>query len=183
MAYDLSMAITVINPRPGMTQAANPSGSFKEFWDIDYSELTKTRQAMQVQMSTFFNASHQVMLPDGKLGNLHEHSFHIQLNARLDSNGQQDISTPFEYLKGILAKLASIYEAKHLNHLPAFQDMSPTLENIAAVIEIQLKSVTRNLPLNIRSITVYESPTVGITINFDELNHANNNQRNGHQPE
>lgn len=119
-------------------------------------------------MSVFFNASHQVVREGGELGNIHSHSFHLRIKANSDFGSSDDMITPFEYLKDILNRIAATYEEKHLNSLPIFQEIMPTLENLTTVIALQIQRLSTSLPITITHVSIFESPTVGITIEFDD---------------
>jgi 6-pyruvoyltetrahydropterin/6-carboxytetrahydropterin synthase len=60
--------------------------------------------------------------------------------------------------------VASAYNNQFLNELPPFQRIQPTTENLTAVVFQQLTRTLQDLPVELVSVTVWDSPTEAITI-------------------
>lgn len=139
--------------------------TLKNFWDISPYDLASTCLNIEINMSTFFNALHKVTFSSGNEGDVHQHSYHLKIKAKGEYR-HDNIVTPFADLRKILNKISSIYEAKFLNDLPPFREMQPTTENFAAVLAFQIKNMSAKLSVDIIEISLFESPTIGVTISL-----------------
>ncbi|MBN2048201.1 MAG: 6-carboxytetrahydropterin synthase [Anaerolineaceae bacterium] len=140
----------------------------QRIWEIKKEDIVYDHVSMDLVMSSFFNVSHRVALPDDSYGNIHRHSFHLNVRARHFPNNIDSLMTPFATFRDILNELAKFYEGKYLNDLPIFNDLQPTTENFTLVLAHQIQQLALGLPLRIIEVTLNESPTVGVSITLHD---------------
>ena len=157
-----SLSDIPVSPFPA---AKDMGTNMKNFWDISPYDLASTCLNIEINMSTFFNALHKVTFQSGEEGEVHQHSYHLKISAKGEYR-HDNIVTPFADLRKILNKISSIYEGKFLNDLPPFREMQPTTENFTAVLAYQIKNMAANLSVEIMEISLFESPTIGVTISL-----------------
>lgn len=156
--------ITSDSPEHQLPDVSSAGGSnLKNFWEVDTTQLLSNSLGVDIEMSSFFNALHSVSFGYGQEGDVHQHSYHLKVRAR-GTYGENNIVTPFADVRQILNKISSIYEGKLLNELPPFTDKQPTTENFVAVIAHQIMFMAQNLNIHVIEVSLYESPTTGITI-------------------
>jgi 6-pyruvoyl-tetrahydropterin synthase len=139
-----------------------------EFWRVDPQLVLHPPSEYanyKLTMSAFFNASHFVSF-DAGIGNLHRHSFHLKVTAKASSLAPDNSLVPYEILRQILVKITSAYEGTVLNNLPPFKILQPTTETLAGVIAQQVDRLACDLPVRIIEISVMESPTQGVSVQF-----------------
>ena len=158
---ELSTSLTDFQVSPN--HLTNKSSSLKRFWDITPYDLNSTCINIETTMSTFFNASHKMIFENGKEGEIHQHSYHLKITV-VGEYRHDNLNTPFADMRKILNKISSIYEGKFLNDLPPFREMQSTTENFSSVLAVQLKNMSSELAGEISAVSLFESPTVGITI-------------------
>lgn len=140
------------------------------FWDIDEQEVLDPRRGEIVLVfNTFFNTSHQIATKGLKMGELHQHSYRVQIRVKKGyvQNSQQMI-VPYEKLRALTDKISQTYEGKILNRLPVFRNIQPTTENFVGVIAQQLDRMAGSNTFQVIEVTLYESPTIGVTYSFKD---------------
>jgi 6-pyruvoyl-tetrahydropterin synthase len=136
----------------------------ESMWNLEELALAPQSYRMQLQMSVFFNAAHQIEYKPGKFGEMHRHSFQLTAIAAYDDPSDGNYYVPFEDFRAILRQIAQHYEGRCLNDIPVFQKIQSTTENLVQVIAYQMEQLTQHLPLEILEITLNESPTIGVTL-------------------
>lgn len=116
-------------------------------------------------MSAFFNASHHVSF-SAVQGSLHRHSFHLRVTATASTLAADNSLVPYETLRDILGKIVDAYEGTILNDLPPFSTIQPTIEALVGVIAQQIERLSCDLPVKIVEVTIMESPTQGVSVQF-----------------
>lgn len=136
-----------------------------EFWAIDENRVLNPIQGIYAfTFTVFFTAFHQVLNPQGKMGEVHPHSFRLNVKVQAKAIFQdQKIVLPYENIREMTDKISAAYEGKLLNGLPPFKKLQPTTENLTGVIWQQLEYLSKIKPFKVLEITLMESPTVGIT--------------------
>lgn len=111
--------------------------------------------AFEIQIVRHFSAAHQLRLYNGSLEPLHGHNWVVRVTvarAELDRIG---VVMDFHKLERIVDKIIGPMDNRHLNELPAFDDLNPSAENVAL-------HVARNLalPASVKLLTVqvWETP-------------------------
>ena len=133
----------------------------------DHDEFLQQTFSLQVNLSVFFNASHQVEFEPGNFGPIHRHSYQLYVKATYTRQNRKEYYVPYAEFRKILQDIARYYDGRNLNGLPAFTKIQSTTENFVQVIAYQLKKMVKDLPLKIWEVTLNESPTVGVTLTYD----------------
>jgi 6-pyruvoyl tetrahydropterin synthase-like protein len=142
-----------------------------DFWDIDEPAVLGlfVGHYYELSIDTFFNASHTVVIK-GMKGEQHTHSYRLSVRCRSKSiSGQEQIIVDYSTLRDRVNRVAQAYHNRVLNDLPPFKQMKSTTENLTSVLFQQLRRTLKGLPVELNSITVWESPTVSVTLTKDEF--------------
>jgi 6-pyruvoyltetrahydropterin/6-carboxytetrahydropterin synthase len=137
-----------------------------DIWQIDEAEIMQPDDGVcyELAIDIFFNARHHVVI-EGYRGPDHAHSYRLQVRCRSRSLTQQDqVVIGYQTLRERIRQVASAYNNRFLNELPPFQHIQPTTENLTAVVFQQLTRTLQDLPVELVSVTVWDSPTEAITI-------------------
>lgn len=142
-----------------------------DFWDIDEPAVLGLflGHYYEISIDTFFNASHTVIIK-GNRGPLHTHSYRLGVRCRSKSiSGKEQVIADYSSLRDRINQVAKAYNNQHLNDLPPFRQLKSTTENLTAVLFQQLTRALKGLPIELVSITLWESPTVAVTLTKDEV--------------
>lgn len=142
-----------------------------DFWDIDEPTVLGlfVGHYYELSIDTFFNASHAVMIR-GKKGEHHTHSYRLSVRCRSKSiSGQEQIIIDYTTLRDRVNRVAQAYNNQVLDELPPFKNLKSTTENLTAVLFQQLRRALVGLPVELTSITVWESPTVSVTLTKEDI--------------
>jgi len=137
----------------------------EDFWQIDENAILSPPlgAAYAMTMDVFFNARHYVTM-DGILGVEHTHSYRAQVNCRsLFLSKDDQIVVGYQEIRDRLVQAVQAYNNCILNHLPPFKALQPTTENLTAILFQQMERMLSGLPVELISLTIWESPTEGIT--------------------
>ncbi len=111
-----------------------------------------------LSVDAFFNAQHRVTV-GGVEGPLHSHSWRVNVKLRQEALGEDHFLLGFAEAKGLLRGETSWFDGKILNDLPQFSAIPPTTENVAATLYKNIKAALRERPIEIDSVTLWETPT------------------------
>jgi 6-pyruvoyl-tetrahydropterin synthase len=143
-----------------------------DFWSMDEASVLNppVGTSYEMFMDMFFNASHYVVM-EGSKGNVHSHSYRLQIRCRSQSlKPVEHIIVGYQTLRERIRLVASAYNNQLLNNLPPFKHLQATTENLTAVLFQQLSRMLKDQPVELISITIWESPTEAITYQRDERN-------------
>lgn len=132
-----------------------------EVWSVDPTAVADTLSRCELTLETYFQASH-ITPGASPASKRHTHVFRVQVTCSLASHNP-GAPLPFHVVRERLDALARGYVGRHLNDLPPFRSLEPTTEHLTAVIFRQLEHLLADLPLKVRAVTVYESPTQAAT--------------------
>ena len=165
----------IVAPPPAAPYDASGNGEHEalpeEFWDIDEPAVLGlfVGHYYELSIDTFFNASHTVVIK-GMRGEQHTHSYRLSVRCRSKSiSGQEQIIIDYTTLRDRVNRVAQAYNNQVLNELPPFKQLKSTTENLTAVLFQQLRRALKGLPVELTSITVWESPTVSVTLTKDGM--------------
>ncbi len=156
---------------PGANGGEEQKSLPDDFWDIDEPAVLGlfVGHYYELSIDTFFNASHAVVIK-GRKGEQHTHSYRLSVRCRSKSiSGGEQIIIDYTTLRDRVNRVAQAYHNTILNDLPPFMQLKSTTENLTAVLFQQLRRALKGLPVELTSITVWESPTVSVTLTKDEL--------------
>jgi 6-pyruvoyltetrahydropterin/6-carboxytetrahydropterin synthase len=112
----------------------------------------------EVSVEKTIACAHRLFDYNGPCEELHGHNYRIVVTysgAELDRYG---MLVDFGDIKKTLNPVLDRLDHKYLNDLPAFRDLSPSAENIAAYIHSELK--TTSFPrARLLAVSVWETPT------------------------
>lgn len=122
----------------------------------------------EVSVEKTIACAHRLFDYNGPCEELHGHNYRVVVTycgSELDSYG---MLVDFGDIKKALNAVLDTLDHKYLNELPAFRDLSPSAENIAAFIFHQLK--TASFPrARLYAVSVWETPTQVATYRADSL--------------
>jgi len=160
---------------PPPIKAAGGNGELEplpdDFWDIDEPTVLGlfVGHYYELSIDTFFNASHAVVIK-GRKGEQHTHSYRLSVRCRSKTiSGQEQIIIDYTTLRDRVNRVAQVYNNQVLDDLPPFVSLKSTTENLTAVLFQQLRKALMGLPVELNSITVWESPTVSVTLTKEEI--------------
>lgn len=108
-----------------------------------------------------FESSHYLYkyFPDGSDEPNHGHSWKVELYLSSNDNIREDgISFDFLTVKKKLNDLLSIIDHCVINHLPEFEGINPTTENVARWFYYHLKDEVKKANGKVEKIVIYEGP-------------------------
>ena len=111
-----------------------------------------------------FSAAHALRGYQGKCENLHGHNYAVEMNVdgyRLDDD--IEFAVDFSILKRHLNDALEALDHKNLNELEPFTRMNATAENLARYLFKKLKIQLSGLPVELHSMTVWETEKQGAT--------------------
>jgi 6-pyruvoyltetrahydropterin/6-carboxytetrahydropterin synthase len=106
----------------------------------------------------FFTARHYVIL-GGVEGPPHHHSFRVEILTESSSQDEDGVVIGFANARRMVEDLVDGYNETLLNTVPPFDEIQPTLENIAKVIYEDLAPKLRAETVGLKQVRVWESPT------------------------
>lgn len=147
----------------------------EDFWDIDEKTIFSppAGSAYAMTIDVFFNARHYVKM-QSILGSEHSHSYRVRMICRSVTLSKNDqIVVGYQHIRDRLLSAVQAYNNCLLNDLPSFKILQPTTENLTAILFQQMERMLSDLPVDLVSMTIWESPTEGITYSR-EFNYPHN---------
>lgn len=167
--------IRIVAPSPDGAERAGHNGGGEdlsgEFWEVDPVAVLGpfVGHHYDLAIDTFFNASHTLII-NGSKGSYHTHSYRLNVRCRSSTlSGKDQVIVDYTILRERINRVARAYNNQDLNELPPFKQLKSTTENLTGVLFQQIKRALKGLPVELVSITVWESPTVAVTLTRDDL--------------
>jgi 6-pyruvoyltetrahydropterin/6-carboxytetrahydropterin synthase len=113
----------------------------------------------EIRVEKTIACAHRLTDYNGPCEELHGHNYRIEVaysGTELDRAG---MLVDFGDIKKALASILGSLDHKYLNELPAFRDLSPSAENIARYIFLELKKTPLPGGGALSSVAVWETPT------------------------
>lgn len=161
---------TFAPPAPEEKEASNGNQSQDDVWDVRKTDVLCPPAGFcyEMVMDLFFNARHFVTI-DGETGPEHPHSYRVQVRCRSRAlHPQNHVLVGYQELRERVKQVIKAYNGTVLNELPVFRYLQPTTENLAGVLYQQLVVTLKGMPVELVSVTVWESPTEGIVFRRDD---------------
>ena len=116
----------------------------------------------RISVETHFAASHQIYGYEGACGELHGHTWKVEVEVKTDQTDERGISFDFKELKAITESIVQQLDHHHLNEVSPFDRENPTAENLSRYI---YEKVSEELPshINISRVTVWESENYAVS--------------------
>jgi 6-pyruvoyltetrahydropterin/6-carboxytetrahydropterin synthase len=109
-----------------------------------------------------FDAAHALRGYKGKCEALHGHRFRVVVKVtafKLDDIG---LAYDFTQLKARLKSILKRFDHTNLNDIPPFMKINPSSENIASTIYGEMQAVLKEVPVELDTVEVWESPNSGV---------------------
>lgn len=116
----------------------------------------------EIFVERHFDAAHALRGYKGKCEALHGHRFKVVARVRATQLNDIGLAYDFAELKRYLDGILSSFDHTCLNDVPAFHEINPSSENIAAAIYEELDSKLADEPVTLTSVEVWESPVTGV---------------------
>jgi 6-pyruvoyltetrahydropterin/6-carboxytetrahydropterin synthase len=133
-------------------------------WHIDVAKiLSPDKNVFEFVYNGFFTAYHQISITGTKMGEIHPHTYRLQIRASTELvTRNNQIIVSYETIHSVVDRICKAYEGKTLNDLPPFINLQPSTENLVGVIAQQLEKLSSGKQYKIYEVTLMESPTVGV---------------------
>lgn len=106
------------------------------------------------RIKSFFNASHAIRWDSG-IGQRHSHTWEVNCEFR----SQQGQTVVFKDLEEKLNNIFQKFSGSFLNQLEYFQEINPTVENVAVWLYKLVTPAVETLKVRLIRLEVAESPT------------------------
>ncbi len=119
--------------------------------------MSESTELYRVKVEEEFSASHQLRHYGGKCEELHGHNFRVL--AEVEGTGldpDTGLLIDFKELRGALRQILQELDHRHLNELPAFQEVNPSSENLARHIFVRLEQGLAESEVRVREVSVLE---------------------------
>jgi 6-pyruvoyltetrahydropterin/6-carboxytetrahydropterin synthase len=106
---------------------------------------------------TSFAAAHNLINYQGDCENLHGHNWKVEVSVTARDLDQAGLGIDFKILKKEAGAIINELDHKYLNDNPAFQNVSPSSEQISRYLYQRISERINNNNIKVASITVWES--------------------------
>jgi 6-pyruvoyltetrahydropterin/6-carboxytetrahydropterin synthase len=106
---------------------------------------------------TQFAAAHNLLHYQGDCENLHGHNWKVEVTVGARQLDRSGLGIDFKVLKRETKRVLDHLDHTYLNQLPAFQEVSPSSENIARYLFEQLAAVFNDGNVKVEKVNVWES--------------------------
>lgn len=120
----------------------------------------------EVSVEKTIACAHRLFDYNGPCEELHGHNYRIVVTYAGQELDRYGMLVDFGDIKRALNIVLDTLDHKYLNDLPAFRDLSPSAENIAAYIYKELKAASFERG-RLASVSVWETPTQVATYRED----------------
>jgi 6-pyruvoyltetrahydropterin/6-carboxytetrahydropterin synthase len=115
----------------------------------------------RLKILTSFAAAHCLINYQGDCENLHGHNWKVEVAVTALELDKAGLGIDFKILKAETNSLLKTLDHKYLNELSPFAEMSPSSENIARYLYVELGSKLNNENIKVDMVTVWESDFAG----------------------
>jgi 6-pyruvoyltetrahydropterin/6-carboxytetrahydropterin synthase len=119
--------------------------------------MSGNREVYRVKVEDEFSASHQLRHYGGKCEEMHGHNFQVFAQVEgTELDPDTGLLIDFKELRGNLRSILSELDHRHLNELPAFEQVNPSSENLARYIYVRLEEALSGSGVGVRKVDVLE---------------------------
>lgn len=111
----------------------------------------------KLKILTAFAAAHNLINYQGECENLHGHNWRVEVEVMAKELDKAGLGIDFKILKSETNVLLKTLDHKYLNDLDPFSVVSPSSENIARYLYVELGKKFNNDNIQVCMITVWES--------------------------
>jgi 6-pyruvoyltetrahydropterin/6-carboxytetrahydropterin synthase len=117
----------------------------------------------EIFVKTHFSSAHYLRDYPGKCEFLHGHNWEVEAGVRVEKLDSLGMGIDFRDLKSAVAVIMKELDHRNLNEHPAFQDVNPSSEHIAAYVYRRLGEELKDFSgVSPAFVTVYETPGSGV---------------------
>lgn len=116
----------------------------------------------RLNIESHFDAAHALRGYQGRCENTHGHRFRVIAHFSTRKLDEIGLACDFADLKNALNAVLAGFDHTDLSLTSPFDTINPSSENIAARVFGLLKENTVSLPVELRSVEVWESPEAGV---------------------
>ncbi len=113
----------------------------------------------RIKVNSSFSAAHSLLNYKGKCESLHGHNWKVKITVLGESLDSSGMIMDFGELKHLLNGVLDIFDHCHLNKLEYFIKHSPSSEEIARYIFINLKELILKKECTLEEVIVWETDT------------------------
>lgn len=116
----------------------------------------------RILVENSFSAAHFIQKYKGPCGDLHGHTWKVQVEVQTTETDDLGISIDFKDLKAITESIVGRLDHQHINKISPFDQQNPTAENLSKYIYFEIQ---KQLPEKIQmsKVMVWESDSTGVT--------------------
>lgn len=111
----------------------------------------------RLKVVTSFAAAHNLNNYQGECENLHGHNWRVEVSVTASELDKAGLCIDFKILKAQTKDLLNTLDHKYLNELPQFKGLSPSSENIAKFVFMELAKRLNDGNVKVEMVTVWES--------------------------
>lgn len=111
----------------------------------------------RLKIHTYFAAAHCLTHYQGDCENLHGHNWKVEVAVTARELDKAGLGIDFKILKTETNNLLKTLDHKYLNELPPFMELSPSSENIARYLYLELCNKLNGENIKVEMVTVWES--------------------------
>jgi 6-pyruvoyltetrahydropterin/6-carboxytetrahydropterin synthase len=111
----------------------------------------------RLKIHTYFAAAHCLTHYQGDCENLHGHNWKVEVAVTARELDKAGLGIDFKILKTETNNLLKTLDHKYLNELSPFMELSPSSENIARYLYLELGSKLNGENIKVEMVTVWES--------------------------
>ncbi len=117
----------------------------------------------EISVEKHFDAAHYLRDYQGKCEALHGHRYTIVVKVSSEKLNDIGLAYDFTDLKAHLQGIIDKYDHVCLNDVEPFTKINPSAENLAATIYKELKGKLGKEPIELTSVSAFETPHQGAT--------------------
>ena len=93
----------------------------------------------EIKVKAHFDAAHYLLDYEGPCANMHGHTWGVEAAVTGEELGSGQMLIDFHDLRDLLREVIAPFDHRCLNELDPFRELSPTSENIARFVYLQLR--------------------------------------------
>ncbi len=111
----------------------------------------------QLKVITEFASAHTLRNYPGACSRMHGHNWKVETEAVASKLDEIGMAVDFKTLKNAANEVGDQMDHYYLNDLPAFKEINPTAENIAAYMYKEIAARINNDRIKLSAITLWET--------------------------
>lgn len=115
----------------------------------------------EVIVRDHFSAAHQLRNCGVVCENLHGHNWKVDVVVAAEKLDSIGVVVDFKVVEDATKEVLDVLDHQVLNHIPYFQDVNPSAENIARYFFENIKKSVSRHPVQIKKVTVWETDLLG----------------------